>query len=146
LQLTIIFFHGLFTNPQIQNVSIYENFLEIFPANKVDLPAWGNMNDFTMHIVLSCTAGCYHMRKYPKNLLPWLVLGWVAIWIMISFSKGSMVTIVIVFLGAVIYAIFKRDKHQIMNLGIIFVIIAVIILLNLPIVTQLIEDYKESVD
>lgn len=146
LQLTIIFFHSLFTNPQFQNVNIYEHFLEIFPANKVDLPGWGNMNDLTIHIVLSCAAVFYYMRKYPKNLLPWLGLGWVAIWIMISFSKGSMVTIVIVFLGAVIYAIFKRDKRQIINLGIIFVIIAVIILLNLPIVTQLIEDYKESVD
>lgn len=145
-QLVFMFGHSLLTNPEFQNVNIYEKFLDIFPASNVDLPGWGNVNDLTIHIVLSCAAVFYYLRKYPKNLLPWLSLGWVAVWIMISFSKGSMVTILVVALGAVIYAIFKRDKRQIINLGIITALVGIILLLNIPIVTQMIEDYKSSVD
>ncbi len=145
-QLVAMFVNNLITNPNLQNVNLYQHFLDIFPVNDVDLPGWGNVNDLTIHIVLSCAAVFYYLRKYPKNLIPWFALGWVGIWIMLSFSKGSMATIVVVALGAVVYAIFKRNKRQIINLGFIILLGVILILLNIPLITQIIENYKSSVD
>ena len=63
LQLFLIWINGLL---KWENGNIIENFLTIFNSSTTD-PGWGNINDLTIHLVLSSVVFIFYIEKYPKT-------------------------------------------------------------------------------
>ncbi|MFA5692876.1 MAG: hypothetical protein WC907_04600, partial [Acholeplasmataceae bacterium] len=87
-QLLIIWGYGLTI---WENGDIINNFITIFNKSKTN-PGWGNINDLTIHLVLSSFVFIYYIEKYPKKIIPFLSLGWITFWIYISNARGSIIT------------------------------------------------------
>lgn len=142
-QIVSIWFVGLST---YTGTNIIADFINIFPSSELGLPGWGNMNDLTIHLVLFTSVVIYYLHKYPKHIFPWLFLGWVGFWIYVSNARGSMVTITLAALGTILYAIFKRNKRQLINLA-ISVVLAIILLIVLePLVKQVFDSFFNTID
>ena len=104
------------------------DFMNMFNLGTGSVPGWGNMNDLTIHLVLFSASVIYYLYKYPTKLFPWLYLAFSAFWIYVSNARGSMVTVSVLGVGTVIYAVFKRNKRQLINLLVTAVICGIILL------------------
>ena len=124
--------------------NVLKDFLIIFPTDF--LPGWSNINDLTILLVLFSSSIIYYLHKYPKSIFPWLLLGWIGFWIYISDSRGSIVTITISALGCFIYAIFKRDKRQLINLVISLLLVGFIMILLSNIVKEVWNSFFSTID
>ncbi|SKC51205.1 Lipid A core - O-antigen ligase and related enzymes [Acholeplasma oculi] len=129
-----------------EGTDLIKDFIEIFPRGKESFPGWGNINDLTIHLVLFSCIVIYYLHKYPKSIFPWLYLGFIAFWIYISNARGSMVTITLSALACVIYAFFKRDKRQMINLLISFLLVVLILVIFEPLVTQVMDSFFNTIN
>lgn len=129
-----------------EGTDVLRDFLFIFPKGSLSIPGWGNINDLTIHLVLISGTVIYYLHKYPKSIMPWLYLGWIAFWIYISGSRGSIVTITISAIGSVIYAIFKRNKRQLINLGISTLIAVALMYILSPLIKEVWDTFFATID
>lgn len=111
----------------------------------LDSLGWGNVNDLTIQLVLMSASIIYLLKKY-KNIVPWLYLGWIGFWIILSDSRGSIVTISLFALGVVIYTIFKGRKHQKINLAISVFILGIFIYVFKDLVSYIFESFFSTID
>ncbi len=122
------------------------DFMDMFNLGTGAIPGWGNMNDLTIHIVLFSGSVIYYLYKYPKNILPWLYLAFVAFWIYVSNARGSIITITIYGAGVILYAIFKRNKRQLLNLLITLLLGGIVILIFYPTIEQIWNSFFSTID
>lgn len=122
------------------------DFMKMFNLGTGSVPGWGNMNDLTIHLVLFSASVIYYLYKYPTKLFPWLYLAFSAFWIYVSNARGSMVTVSVLGLGAVVYAVFKRNKRQLINLMVTAIIAGIVILVFLPTVQQIWDSFFGTID
>lgn len=122
------------------------DFMSMFNLGTGSIPGWGNINDLTIHIVLFSASVIYYLYKYPTKLFPWLYFAFGAFWIYVSDARGSMITVTILGLGTVIYAVFKRNKRQLINLLVTAVIGGIVILIFLPTVQQIWTSFFSTID
>src|SRR5690554_2370240 len=122
------------------------DFMSMFNLGSGSVPGWGNINDLTIHLVLFSASVIYYLYKYPTKLFPWLYLAFSAFWIYVSNARGSMVTVSVLGLGAVVYAVFKRNKRQLINLMVTAIIAGIVILVFLPTVQQIWDSFFSTID
>ncbi|MBN3489952.1 O-antigen ligase family protein [Acholeplasma equirhinis] len=123
---------------------IITDFIYIFPDN-FD-PGWGNINDLTILMVLATSVVMYYLHKYPKNIFPWLYLGWSAFWIFVTGARGSVVTISLLSIIIALYTVFKHDKRQLKNLSIAIILVLILIWLLAPVVKDVWNAFFNSLD
>lgn len=107
---------------------------------------WSNVNDLTILMVLFSSSLFYYMIKYPKNIFPFLGIGFVSLLIILSFSRGSMITItafVLIILG---YILFSKNKHLYFNLLISLIIASVIIYVQFDFIKTFLELVFDNLD
>ena len=122
------------------------DFMSMFNLGSGSVPGWGNINDLTIHLVLFSASVIYYLYKYPTKIFPWLYLAFSAFWIYVSNARGSMVTVSMLGLGTIIYAIFKRNKRQLINLLVTTLLALIVVLIFLPTVQQIWESFYETID
>lgn len=111
----------------------------------VDSPLWGNVNDLTIQLVLMASSVFYLLKKY-KHIFPWLYLGWIGFWIIISDSRGSIVTISLFALGVVIYTLIKGKKHQKINLALTVLILGLFLFVFKDLVKMVFDSFFGTID
>lgn len=143
LQIVMMWFDGFLA---WEGTDFILDFMKMFNLGSGSDPGWGNMNDLTIHVVLFASSTIYYLYKYPKKLFPWLYLAFSAFWIYLSNARGSMVTISILGAGAIIYAIFKRNKRQLINLLVTALISTIVVIIFLPSVEQIWTSFFDTID
>ncbi|WP_035368742.1 O-antigen ligase family protein [Acholeplasma hippikon] len=119
--------------------------LAAFQQLHVDSPAWGNVNDLTIQLVLMSSCMIFYLKKY-KNILPWLYLGWMGFWIIISDSRGSIVTITLYAIGVAIYVLFKGRRHQRINLLITIILTGIFMYVFRDLVTMVYRSFMDTIN
>lgn len=140
LQLFIIWLNGLL---KWENGNIIENFLTIFNSSTTD-PGWGNINDLTIHLVLSSVVFIFYIEKYPKSFLPWLFLGWIGFWIYVSNARGSMITYTILIGLVALYYTVRGNRDQRINLIKTLLVGLIMIFIFSPIINEIIDKFFNS--
>lgn len=122
------------------------DFMKMFNLGSGSQPGWGNMNDLTIHLVLFSASVIYYLYKYPKQIFPWFYLAFIAFWIYVSNARGSMITVSVLGLGTVIYAIFKRNKRQLINLLITLLIGSIVVYIFYPTIELIWTSFIETIN
>lgn len=112
----------------------------------VDSPNWGNTNDLTIQLTLTACVVIYYLFKYPKSILPWLYLGWIGFWIYLSDARGSIITVTLFAFLIVAYVLFKKDKRQLINLGITTALLIIFAIIFFPLVQMIFNSLFSSID
>ncbi len=128
-----------------EGTNLLRDFVSIFPQDLLNTPGWGNVNDLMIQLILFSSSVIYYLHKYPKNIMPWMYLGWIAFWIYVSNGRGSIIAITLFSLGCVVYAIFKHDKRQLLNLGVAALIAIILMLILSPLVQSAFESFFSSI-
>lgn len=105
-QLIAIFVFGIIDCPE---PNLYKAILHMIPRWDVNIVGWGNINDLTIHLILFSSSAIYYMRKFPTKIFPWLQLLFISFVIVVSFARGSMVALALLW-GVVFILSIKYRK------------------------------------
>jgi len=143
LQLVIMWYDGFLV---WEGTDFILDFPKMFNLGSGSQPGWGNTNDLTIHIVLFSASVIYYLYKYPKKLFPWLFLAFSAFWIYLSNARSSMITVSILGIATITYAIFKRNKRQLINLLVTTILAGIVLVIFLPTVQEIYESFISTID
>ncbi len=142
-QLVLMWYDGFLV---YEGTDFILDFMRMFNLGTGSQPGWGNMNDLTIHLVLFSASVIYYLYKYPTQIFPWLYLAFIAFWIYVSNARGSMITVSVLGLGTVIYAIFKRNKRQLLNLLITLLIGTIVVYIFYPTIELIWTSFIETIN
>jgi O-antigen ligase len=142
-QLVLMWYDGFLV---YEGNDIILDFIRMFNLGTGSQTGWGNMNDLTIHLVLFSASVIYYLYRYPTKIFPWLYLAFIAFWIYVSNARGSMITVSILGLGTIIYAIFKRNKRQLLNLIITVFIGSIVVYIFYPTIEQIWTSFIETIN
>ena len=115
------------------NAILVNNSLTALLSINVDAPGWGNINDLTIQLVLFSSGWIYFLLKQPKKLLFYLVIFLIYSFIIISLSRGSIITYTVLLIILITYLMKKHLRTSLYNLFITSTFFFILLLVFLPI-------------